>query len=59
MNKSSRFELVHNEGSIFKDKGVVQILKDKETGVLYILCKVSYGVAMTPLLGADGKPVIE
>lgn len=59
MKKDRRFELVHNEGSVFKDEGVIQILKDKDTGVHYILCKTAYGVAMSPLLNPDGNPVVE
>ena len=35
-----------------------EILKDQETGVLYY-CVQGGGIAMTPLLGADGKPVID
>lgn len=53
-----RFIVIHKEGSQLKDEGFRQILVDKETGVTYLLWKAGYGSAITPLLNADGTPVI-
>jgi len=36
-----------------------EILKDQETGVLYYFVNSTGGVAMTPIIDADGKPVID
>ncbi len=37
----------------------IQIIVDKETGVNYLVYfRFDTGIAITPLLGADGKPVI-
>ena len=55
---TDRFVIVHKEGSQLKDEGYRQLLVDKETGVTYLLWKAGYGSAITPLLDADGKPVI-
>ena len=35
------------------------VIKDSETGVLYYMANSSRGVGLTPLLGANGKPIIE
>jgi len=45
-----------------KAPGEHWILKDNETGVLYYMVNTSgqnAGVGLTPLLGADGKPIVE
>ena len=56
--KEERFVLVHKEGSSLAAKGYVYILVDKETGVNYIYNTNGYSGGITPLLGADGKPII-
>ncbi len=56
--ETDRFVVIHKEGSQLKDEGYRQILVDKETGVTYLLWKAGYGSAITPLLNADGTPVI-
>ena len=56
--KDNRFIVIHKEGSQLKDEGFRQLLVDKETGVTYLLWKAGYGSAITPLLNADGTPVI-
>lgn len=35
----------------------ITIFRDKETGVQYLFFFAGYGGGLTPLLGADGKPV--
>ena len=56
--RDTRFIVIHKEGSQLKDEGFRQILVDKETGVTYLTWKAGYGSAITPLLNADGTPVI-
>lgn len=58
MEKSNRFEVIYKDGSQIKDEGIRQILVDKETGVHYLVWKSGYSGGITPLLDADGKPVI-
>ena len=54
-----RFKVIRKEGSSFSEVGIRQILVDRETGVHYLLWKAGYGAGITPLLGADGKPVVD
>lgn len=51
-----RFERILSEGSGFR--GTNEIWVDTETGVQYLYHQVGYSGGLTPLLGADGKPVI-
>ncbi len=54
--KDERFVMTHKEGS---ELGVLRMIYvDKETGVNYFFVKSGYGAGLTPLLGADGKPVV-
>ena len=53
-----RFVRVHKEGSSFRNEGFRQLLVDKETGVTYLMISSGYGSSITPLLKADGTPVI-
>lgn len=56
MNKYYRFDVVHKEGNGFTKE--LMILVDRETGVNYLFVQSGYGGGLTPLLDADGKPVI-
>lgn len=58
MGKLNRFEILVKEGSQASDAGQVIILIDKETGVQYLWVKSGYAGGLTPLLGADGKPLV-
>ena len=51
-----RFVKVSSEGSSFGEIRMLYV--DKETGVTYLFVKSGYGAGITPLLNADGKPVI-
>lgn len=53
-----RFQLIHKEGSSLTDGGQKQLIVDKETGVTYLVVNSGYGEGITPLLNADGKPII-
>ena len=57
MSNENRFEIVYKEGNpLFK--GLEMVLVDKETGVNYLFVQSGYAGGLTPLLDADGKPVI-
>ena len=52
--KDKRFIEVYSEGSF----AVTQILVDKQTGVNYLFHASGYAGGLTPLLKADGTPVV-
>ena len=54
--EDKRFEGVSQEGSGFSY--LQAILVDKETGVNYLFVQSGYAGGLTPLLDADGKPVV-
>lgn len=49
-----RFKVVYKEGKLAGNK----ILEDRETGVQYLFSWDGYAGGITPLLGKDGKPVV-
>lgn len=49
-----RFEKVYTQGKL----NIMEIWVDKETGVQYVYHLVGYAGGMSPLLGADGKPLL-
>lgn len=51
-----RFVVIENEGSGFSN--ALQEIVDTQTGVHYLAWQSGCGGGITPLLGADGKPVI-
>ena len=51
-----RFIKELNEGSTWTTKREIWV--DKTTGVNYLWIDSGYGGGLTPLLGADGKPVV-
>ena len=53
--KDKRFILVHSESSGFQDS---QIWVDRETGVNYLWHACGNAGGLTPLLKADGTPVV-
>lgn len=52
--KDKRFVVTHKEGSM----SVIEVIVDTQTGVNYIFRSSGYAGGMTPLLDANGKPVI-
>lgn len=52
----NRFEVVSTEGNDLTH--LAQVVVDTETGVNYLFFKSGHGAGVTPLLDADGKPVI-
>ncbi len=55
--KENRFEIAYKEDNALV-KGLKMILVDKETGVNYLFVQSGYAGGLTPLLDAEGKPVI-
>ena len=55
---TDRFVRVYKEGNSLSNEGFRQLLVDKETGVTYLMIHCGYGSSVTPLLKADGTPVI-
>ncbi len=51
---SDRFLKKYTQGSL----RVLEIWVDRETGVQYLFQVSGYAGGMTPLLGADGKPLL-
>ena len=53
-----RFEVIYKEvHSAGLEKRIIYV--DKETGVNYLYVQNGYSGGLTPLLDADGKPVIQ
>ena len=59
MADNKRFEMVYNQTGGFLGVSQQTILVDKETGVHYLYMQNGHGGGLTPLLDADGKPVIK
>ncbi len=49
-----RFERIYTQGTMRP----MEIWVDKQTGVNYLFHQAGYSGGFTPLLGADGKPVV-
>lgn len=52
--RDDRFEVTYEQGKMT----IYKIIRDKETGVNYLYHAADYGIAITPLLDKDGKPVV-
>ena len=50
-----RFDIVYEQNTLLNE---TIILRDKETGVQYLFVQRGYSGGLTPLLDADGKPII-
>ena len=51
-----RFEFKKSErGGLMTD---ALIIVDKETGVNYLFVRSGYGAGLTPLIDAEGKPIV-
>jgi len=55
--KETRFERIHLEDNDYMP--TIIILRDKQTGAQYLFVRSASGGGLTPLLGADGKPIID
>ncbi len=54
--RDARFLIRYSQGNAFST--TTQILVDKQTGVNYLFHLNGYGGGLTPLLNADGTPVV-
>lgn len=54
MAKKCRFEKVYSQGTMEP----MEIWRDNETGVNYLYHVTGHAGGLTPLLDADGKPVV-
>lgn len=54
MRDDDRFVKIYKQGKLAQ----FEIWVDKETGVNYLAYAAGYGLTMTPLLDAEGKPVL-
>ena len=55
LKSDNRFQRVYSQGTLT----VTEIWVDTVTGINYIFHQSGYGGGMTPLLGPDGKPVVD
>ncbi|CAG9623028.1 DUF6440 family protein [Sutcliffiella rhizosphaerae] len=53
--KNNRFEEVYKQGKLTVSK----IIRDNETGVLYLVHQEGYGMGLTVMVDAEGKPIID
>ena len=58
MKNNNRFEVIMKEGSSLSEAGRIQVIVDKDTGVNYLWVMSGYAGGLTPLLEADGRPII-
>lgn len=57
MSQNDRFEIRYKEGFAL-GSGLRFVVVDKETGVNYLFIQSGYAGGLTPLLDANGKPII-
>lgn len=50
-----RFEHVYTQGKL----SVKTVIRDNETGVLYMSYQEGYGMGLTVLVDQDGKPLVD
>jgi len=55
--KDNRFQVVLDEK--YDMMSNFRVLRDRDTGVLYLYYAWGYGGGLTPLLDKDGKPIVE
>ena len=54
MANEKRFKRIYNQGKL----NTCEILLDTETGVNYLFIPSGYAGGLTPLLDADGQPIV-
>lgn len=55
MMKNKRFEEVYRQGKLT----VTKVIRDNETGVLYLAHQEGYGMGLTVMVDAQGKPIVD
>ena len=56
-NEDKRFEVIYQQGSALTE--MTLILRDRETGAEYLFVQSGSAGGLTPLLDADGKPIVK
>ena len=52
---SKRFEEIYSQGQLKVNK----VIRDNETGVLYLSHQAGYGVGLTVMVDQEGKPLVD
>ncbi|PIC76087.1 hypothetical protein CSV74_12480 [Sporosarcina sp. P19] len=52
---TKRFEIIEKQGKLQQ----FQVIRDNQTGVLYMSQAKGYGLGMTVLVDAEGKPPVD
>lgn len=53
--KNKRFEIIENQGF----EPTYEVIRDNETGVLYMAYNSGFGVGITALVDQNGKPLVD
>jgi len=53
-----RFIIREKHVGSLKESGLIKVIVDRETGVNYLFIQSGYAGGLTPLLDAEGKPII-
>jgi len=53
--ENKRFEEVYKQGKL----KIVKVIRDNETGVLYMLHQEGYGAGLTVMVDQNGKPLVD
>ena len=53
--KDKRFEVIESQGKL----SGFEVIRDNETGVLYLSRFAGYGLGLTVMLDSDGKPLVD
>jgi len=55
MKENNRFVEVYKQGKLTVSK----VIRDNETGVLYLVHQEGYGMGLTVMVDAEGKPIVD
>lgn len=51
----NRFETIYKQGKL----ELFKVIRDNETGVLYMLHQAGYGAGLTVMVDQEGKPLVD
>lgn len=52
---NKRFEDIYTQGKL----AVTKVIRDNETGVLYMVHQAGYGMGLTVMVDQEGKPLVD
>ncbi len=52
---NKRFEDIYTEGKL----AVTKVIRDNETGVLYMVYQAGYGMGLTVMVDPEGTPLVD